>query len=70
MQIYVYFAKYKNLFYLYFAKYTFYLIVLLTFVCITFPEIGSPLVAGRSRKIGIVVGQADATAKPNRFTLS
>ncbi len=29
MQIYVYFAKYKNLFYLYIAKYTFYKIILL-----------------------------------------
>lgn len=38
MQIYMYFIKYKKIFYLYFAKYTFYLIVLLPFVCITFPD--------------------------------
>lgn len=50
MHIYMYFIKYKKLFYLYFAKYTFYLIVLLPFVCITFPEIGSPLVAGAQQK--------------------
>ena len=32
MQIYVYFAKYKKIFYLYITKYTFYKIILLFFV--------------------------------------
>lgn len=40
----MYFIKYKKIFYLYFAKYTFCLIVLLPFVCITFPEFDSLLV--------------------------
>ena len=66
----MYFIKYKKIFYLYFAKYTFYLIVLLPFVCITFPEIGSPLVAGRSRKIGMVVGRADAVCISDVVLLS
>ena len=70
MKIYMYFIKYKKIFYLYFAKYTFYLIVLLPFVCITFPEIGSPLVAGRSRKIGMVVGRADAVSISDVVLLS
>jgi len=70
MQKHMYFIKYKKIFYLYFAKYTFYLIVLLPFVCITFHEIDSPLVAGRSRKIGMVVGRADTVSISDVVLLS